>query len=38
MSTAELPKEFYLIRSAMGDDVSVPTVLRTLMEAIAERR
>jgi CRP-like cAMP-binding protein len=35
---AELLKDFYLLRSHMGDDVSAPTLLRTVMEAIAERR
>src|SRR5262249_61384609 len=35
---AELLKDFYLLRSHMGDDVSVPTLLKTVMEAIAERR
>ncbi len=35
---AELLKDFYLLRSHMGDDVSAPTLLRTVMEAIAEKR
>src|SRR5262249_57863955 len=35
---AELLKDFYLLRSHMGDDVSAPTLLRTVMETIAERR
>jgi len=35
---AELLKDFYLLRSHMGDDISAPTLLRTVMEAIAERR
>src|SRR5262245_33047103 len=38
MSTAELLKEFYLLRHAVGDDLTAPSVLRTLMEAIAEQR
>ena len=38
MPGGELLKEFYLLRSESGDDVSEPTPLRTLVEAVAERR
>jgi CRP-like cAMP-binding protein len=37
MAPAEILKEFYLLRSEAGDDVTSPTPLRTLVEAVAER-
>ena len=36
MAGAELLKEFYLLRSEAGDDLTSPTPLRTLVEAVAE--
>ncbi len=37
MAGGELLKEFYLLRSEAGDDLTSPTPLRTLVEAVAER-
>ena len=36
MAGGELLKEFYLLRGEAGDDLTSPTPLRTLVEAIAE--
>ncbi len=38
MAGGELLKEFYLLRSEAGDDITSPTPLRTLVEAVAEQR
>jgi CRP-like cAMP-binding protein len=38
MAGVELLKEFYLLRSEVGDDMSSPSPLRTLVEAVAESR
>jgi CRP-like cAMP-binding protein len=38
MPGIELLKEFYLLRSEGGDDISSPSPLRTLVEAVAESR
>jgi CRP-like cAMP-binding protein len=38
MAGDELLKHFYLLRSEYGDDVTAPTPLRTMVEAVAERR
>jgi CRP-like cAMP-binding protein len=38
MAGGELLKEFYLLRGEAGDDLTSPTPLRTLVEAVAERR
>jgi CRP-like cAMP-binding protein len=38
MAGGELLKEFYLLRSEAGDDLTSPTPLRTLVEAVADRR
>jgi CRP-like cAMP-binding protein len=38
MAGGELLKDFYLLRSEAGDDLASPTPLRTLVEAVAERR
>lgn len=37
MAGGELLKEFYLLRDAVGDDLTSPTPLRTLVETVAER-
>ena len=37
MAGGELLKEFYLLRSESGDDMTHPTPLRTLVEAVAHR-
>ena len=36
MAGGELLKEFYLLRNEAGDDITSPTPLRTLVEAVAE--
>jgi CRP-like cAMP-binding protein len=36
MAGGELLKEFYLLRGEAGDDLTSPTPLRTLVEAVAE--
>ena len=38
MPGGELLKEFYLLRSEAGDDLTLPTPLRTLVEAVADER
>jgi NTE family protein len=38
MAGTELLKEFYLLRSEAGEDITSPTPLRTLVEAVAETR
>jgi CRP-like cAMP-binding protein len=37
MAGGELLKEFYLLRSESGDDMTHPTPLRTIVEAVAHR-
>jgi signal-transduction protein with cAMP-binding, CBS, and nucleotidyltransferase domain len=38
MIGVELLKEFYLLRGEMGDDLTSPTPLRTLIETVADQR
>jgi len=38
MIGGELLKEFYLLRGEMGDDITSPTPLRTLIETVADQR